>query len=244
MKNVLRKIGLVLAVFALVSYCNYAAPQAQLDFLRWKTSDSIVRVLSPVGAGGGTGFSMQGSSGELFIVTNRHVCEAAVNGWMAIKHGNETIFKRVVYRDNKHDICLISGDKKFPALKTSDSPYIGQINFVIGHPALRDLTVSQGEFIGYDNVELIKQAQTRDQCDGKIIELHPIQQFLYGVEFICLKSFKSLSLTTVTYPGNSGSPVFNRFGRVIGILFAGNRSQEHNNFAVPVEELKRVLKKF
>lgn len=245
LKNGFRRLALCLTVTGAIGYGNYIAPQAQIDFLRWKVGDSVVRVLRPDGMGGGTGFAMQGKSGENFIVTNRHVCEAAENGWMLIKSAKDSMLKRVIYRDNKHDICLLSGDKRFSPLKLVESPRVGQINFIVGHPGLRDLTVSQGEYIGRSSVRLLDEsALTREDCKGEIYELSIFEQIAYGREFVCIKSFKSLSLTTPSYPGNSGSPVVNRFGQVMGILFAGNPEQERDRHAVPAEELKRVLEKF
>ena len=71
-----------------------------------------------------------------------------------------------------------------------------------------------------------------------------MQQAIYGIEFACIRKYRSYSTTAVAYPGNSGSPVVNRYGNVIGVLFAGSSQQERDNYVVPLAELKRVLNKF
>ena len=245
MSSFFKKAFQVVLVAGLIGYVVQLAPQAQLDFLRWKTENSVVRVLSVDNTGGGTGFAMKAKSGKNFIVTNKHVCEIEVDGWVFIKPTNKSgVYRKVVYVDNKHDLCLIEGDSRLNNLELAGSPRINQINYVIGHPALRDLSIAQGEFIGYKTIEMPEDVSTRAECKWKVLELPEIYRFIMGRDFLCLKPFKSLSLTTVSYPGNSGSPVLNRFGRVMGVLFAGSREQERDNYAVPAEELKRVLEQF
>lgn len=242
-----RSIKLVIGSIILTSailFTAVSAPQLHNSYLRYEVGTSTVQVLSPTG-GGGTGFAVKAASGKNYIATNRHVCEAAVNGWMIIKQ-DEGIraFKRVVYKDNRHDICLIEGDDRLDSLELASNPQKGDIHYIVGHPGLRQLTVSAGEYIGFYNVKIAQKVDTRAQCIGEVIELDPVQQFMYGVEFICLRNLKSYSTTAVAYPGNSGSPVVNKYGNIIGILFAGSNQQERDNFLVPVYELERVLSKF
>ena len=227
-------------------FLSFLTPQAHNQYLRYEVGTSVVQVLSPTG-GGGTGFAVQADSGAEYIMTNRHVCEVAQNGWLVVKQGKngKGIFKRVIYKDNKHDICLIEGDRRLDPLEIGKGLYIGESMHIVGHPGLRALTVSNGEYIGNYIVKLVDDsAKTREQCHGTIQELPPFLQSLYGIEFVCLKSFLSYSTTAVAYGGNSGSPVVNKYGNVIGILFAGNPQQNTDNFVVPVYEIKRVLSKF
>ena len=51
-----------------------------------------------------------------------------------------------------------------------------------------------------------------------------------------------LRSTAITYPGNSGSPVINMFGNVVGILFAGSNLNYINvNCVVPLEYIENEL---
>lgn len=238
----------VIAISALTASAYFvgSASQYHKDFLRYKTEDTVVRVLSPMG-GGGTGFQVVADSGTKYIVTNHHVCEAAVNDVVIIKNNlkiKKGVKKKVVYRDDIHDLCLIEGDNRLGTLKVSNSPYVGQINYIVGHPKLRDLTIFEGEYIGRHKVEMMVSAETRESCQGRVEEVPVIISVLFGIEFACIKTFDALSLTTPSYPGNSGSPILDKFGRVIGVLFAGSRTEEFNNSGVPAEYLKRVLEKY
>lgn len=231
------KVSIVLGVFGFIAV---ESEQLHNNYLRYAVGNSTVRVLSPIG-GGGTGFSVEGASGEKFIMTNKHVCESAVNGMMVIKQGdNVGVLRKVVYIDKDHDLCLVAGVKSLKPLRIADSPKNGDFHYIIGHPGLRDLTVSKGELIGYHNVQLLDRVAKRSQCKGKVFELNPLEQMFSGLEFACVRTYRSYSVTSVAYPGNSGSPVVNKYGSVIAVLFAGGQ-QERDNYAVPLSHIIRVL---
>ncbi len=241
----LRKLGLTLSIAALTFVVSFKAPQLHNDYLRWEVGESVVQVLSPDLNGGGTGFAIKADSGQEFIMTNKHVCEVGKGGWVAIKKdGGTPVFKRIVYKDRKHDLCLIEGDRRLSPLTIGSYPEKGEIHYVVGHPGLRQLTVASGEFIGFDTVELLDEVKTRQECRGKIYELNPFQQIMYGIEFACIRSYLSYATSAVVYGGNSGSPAVNEYGNLIGVVFAGNPDQEKDNYLVPLYEVKRVLAKF
>lgn len=235
MASLISSLALIVAI---------SAPESHSRFLRWKVGESVVKVMSSE-RGGGTGFAVKAASGENYIATNAHVCEGSKNGWVTIKKdkGLKT-FKKIVYKDKKHDICLVEGDSRLDNLSIGSDQQRGEYHWVIGHPGLRKLTVSQGENIGISTVKLLDNVDNREQCTGTVMELEFFEQLMFGRDFICIKSFKSYATTAVVYGGNSGSPTVDKYGNVIGIVFAGNKEQERDNHIVPVKELKRVLKLF
>lgn len=223
-----------------------SAPSIHNHYIRYEVGQSVVQVLSPNGNSGGTGFAVKGDSGKHYIMTNKHVCEVAVDGYVYIRQDEgKTTRNKVIYRDNRHDLCLIAGNSKYDALTIATfAPEKGDLHYVVGHPGLRQLTTSVGEYIGFYNVQLIDRVKDKSQCIGQIVELDPLQQFFMQAEWICLRSYKSYSTTAVIYGGNSGSPVVNYLGNVIAVAFAGSVQQERDNFLVPLYEIKRVLAKF
>jgi len=240
-----KRLGFAAVAIFMIGNISFNQSQLHNSYLRWEVGESVVQVLAPSLRGGGTGFAVRAASGEEFIMTNKHVCEVAVNGWVAVKQDlGEPIFKRVIYKDDKHDLCLVQGDKKFSPLDIGDSPKKGDFHYVVGHPGLRQLSVQQGEYVGYSTVKLLDNVKIRTQCKGQIYELNSMEQFLYGMEFACIRSYVSYATTATTYPGNSGSPVVNKYGNIIGVLFAGSSEEEKDNYLVPVSEVKRVLSKF
>jgi len=245
MLKYLKRLGFAVVTIFMIGNISFNQSQLHNSYLRWEVGESVVQVLSPSLRGGGTGFAVKADSGDEYIMTNKHVCEAAINGWVAVKQDDTApVFKRVIYKDNKHDLCLVQGDKRFSPLDIGSIPRKGDLHYVVGHPGLRQLSVQSGEFIGLTTVELLDRVAKRSECRGLIYELNQLEQYLYGMEFACVRSYSAYGTTATTYPGNSGSPVVNKYGNVIGVLFAGSSKEEKDNYLVPVSEVKRVLSKF
>jgi S1-C subfamily serine protease len=221
------------------------SPDIHNHLIRSQVGSGVVKVF-PSNRTMGTGFAMKTSSGMRVVVTNEHVCSASLNNRVNLVSDNGMILnKKILYKDNKHDICLIEGDYRLKTLRLANTPDKGDIHFIVGHPSNRSLTISKGEYIGDKIIKLPDfKIKERKNCDGKIFELNILEQMIYGLEFVCVKNFASYSSSAISYGGNSGSPVVNTFGNVIGILFAGNPSQNTDSYLVPLSELKRVLSKF
>ena len=247
MRKLLKKTKALAAAVALTSgvlALSISSSNIHNKYLRYEVGSSTVKVLGP--RGGGSGFAVKGDSGKDYIMTNKHVCELATGGWLSVKSDSGlTLWKRVVYKDNIHDLCLIEGDSRFDSLSIGSTPSPGDYFYIVGHPALRALTVSQGEYIGFANVTIVDDSvKERSQCRGTVYELTPLEQMEFGIEWACIRSLRSYSTTAVAYGGNSGSPVVNQYGNLIGVLFAGSTEQERDNYVVPLHEVKRVLSKF
>jgi V8-like Glu-specific endopeptidase len=58
----------------------------------------------------------------------------------------------------------------------------------------------------------------------------------------CIEIFVSSAISSPIYGGNSGSPVVNKWGNVIGVVFAGNRTQVNDAYMVPLSYVKDFLK--
>ncbi len=57
---------------------------------------------------------------------------------------------------------------------------------------------------------------------------------------ICLRQLKSILTTLGIYPGNSGSPVVNKYGNLVGVVFAGN-NQTNYGYVIPLKQVREFL---
>lgn len=165
----------------------------------------------------GTGFAIA----DGFIVTNYHVTNGAktiiikgVNG-----ETNKSYKGYVVASDREHDLAIIKiVDKKFEGFE--DIPYcigksvpeVGDDVFVLGYP----MTNTMGKDIKLTNG--IISASSGFKGD----------QSMYQI-------------TAAVQPGNSGGPLFDNNGNVIGIINAKHADAENANYAIKVTYLYSLV---
>jgi S1-C subfamily serine protease len=197
--------------------------------------NSVVKLTkSFAGRSGGTGSQIVAPSGKEFILTNAHVCGDRKE---LIAHTQLTKPKKVkvirVYK--KHDLCLVEAIKGLPALRIANSIIPREKVYVIGHPALRPLTLESGRFVSDKTISM------RVPCSTKVKPTILIKFRNYRLA-MCVKSFKSQLVNAIIYPGNSGSPLLDKFGNVVGVIFAGRLDQPNAAYTVPLKSVKAFLK--
>ena len=248
MLKCIKKVFKSALLTATIMYGAFITPELHNHYLRHEVGDSVVQVLHTEKNGGGTGFAVQGKSGEHYIMTNRHVCEVKdASGFVRIKHPSLKIdvLRKVIYMDKEHDLCLVDAtDLDFDPLTIGSDQSKGDTLYVVGHPGLRKLTLSSGEYIGKTSIELLFEVEKKEDCPGNVYDIPYPWNFIMGKDWLCTKHFQSLETTTLIYGGNSGSPAVNKWGHLVGVAFAGNTEQEHNTFMVPLKYVKAVLNKF
>lgn len=235
----------LLTVFAVI------APMTHKTFIRSYVGDKVVKVIHP-GKGGGTGFHMKGKSGKTYIITNAHVCLISdKEGYVYIQDINNELYarKKVIKRMKDHDLCAVESLSGVSGLTYADKVYKGETVALVGHPALRPLSLSMGEVIGKTKIGLIfGENLPKKLCIGTTIkvsqienQMHRLMYALYGVKTLCLAKLDTTMLNAIAYRGNSGSPVVDIFGKVVGVLFAGSPSQPTDSYLVPLPKLKEFL---
>lgn len=164
---------------------------------------------------GGTGFLIEASG---FVLTNNHVVDGAEK--VEVTVGETEVFKaKIVGRDPATDLALlkIEGPKPFPTLSLGDSDRIrvGEWVMAVGDPLQFEKTVTVGVVSGKGRAPGLSAAT---------------------------RSFENLVQTDAAINfGNSGGPLVNVAGEVIGINTAISRFAQNIGFAVPINVAKRLL---
>ncbi len=163
---------------------------------------------------GGTGFLI---SADGLIVTNNHVIRDADE--IRVRIGTHTYIAEVRGADTATDLALlkISADEDLPYLALGDSDALrpGDWVMAVGDPLQLENTVTVGVV----------------SAKGRQINISRETQ-----------SFENFIQTDAAINfGNSGGPLLNLRGEVIGINTAINAAAENIGFAVPVNTLKSIL---
>ena len=172
-------------------------------------------------AASGSGFVL---TQDGYIVTNYHVIEDATSITVQFKNGDE--FPATVVgseADNDVAVLKIAATGLTPVrLGTSADLVVGEQVAAIGNP-LGEMTFSQT--VGY--VSALDKPLT--MSDGTVINV--------------------LQTDTAINSGNSGGPLFNMYGQVIGITnakYSNNGSSQASIegicFAIPIDDVKDILK--
>jgi serine protease Do len=165
---------------------------------------------------GGTGFVI---SDDGYVVTNYHVVENADKVEIRLSNRERTT-ARIVGRDPATDLALLKIDVRqhlnpLP-LGDSDRLRVGEWVMAIGDPLNFDKTVTVGVVSAKGRYGLTADPGTR--------------------------SFENFIQTDAAINfGNSGGPLLNVNGEVVGINTAMFRPAQNIGFAVPVNTLKNIL---
>ncbi|MCI6494844.1 MAG: serine protease [Bacteroidales bacterium] len=165
----------------------------------------------------GTGFALKNG----YIVTNYHVIDGATSILIKGVKGdfNKSYNATVIGTDKNNDLALLKiSDSSFTSFGTipysisSTSAEVGEDIFVLGYP----LTSTMG-----DEIKLttgIISSKTGFQGDVSLYQISaPIQ------------------------PGNSGGPLFDKKGNVIGIVSAKHAGAENVGYAIKASYLRNLI---
>lgn len=167
----------------------------------------------------GTGFIYEKKGSSAYILTNEHV--TVEDTVLVTNSKNEETKGKVLGKDAYLDIAVIEIDKKFAegvaTIKSSEKTEVGDTIFVVGSPVSKRYagSVSAGILSGKNRI-----VQTLIEDDNTSEWLMNVLQFDASVN-----------------PGNSGGPLLNEKGEVIGICTMKLIQQEIEGmaFAIPIE---------
>jgi len=170
--------------------------------------------------GGGTGFVISGEDG--LILTNKHLVSDTEAEYTVITNDGEKYKAEVLARDPFNDIAVLkieTSDLIEVNLGNSDELKIGQTVIAIGN-ALGEYrnTVTKGVISG------VSRRVVAGDASGSSEVLENVIQTDAAINF-----------------GNSGGPLINLQGEVIGINTAINIEGQLIGFAIPVNQAKQVI---
>jgi hypothetical protein len=233
-------------VVALLSFMMFSTEQIKDDFINLNRP-SVVKLTNLIQTSGGTGFYVRTPSGAVKILTNNHVCRLAAEdkGLIASTETDvEVVYVESTYEFN--DLCLLSAPANASPIKLASSVRNTENIYILGHPLLEPKTLTRGQMSG--NMEIhVLQGYDTPNCEGSTYKKIPIEEsgdfvgMLMGAKYACVRSTMANISTANILPGNSGSPVLNAFGHVVGVAFA-SAPGSGRSMLVPLEDVVDFLK--
>jgi hypothetical protein len=172
--------------------------------------------------GGGTGFL----AAPGVLVTNSHVVGHELTGQVKVSFpsaadaGKTPSTARLIYEDRKRDLAIFRLESEQAPSKLAGEYRFegGEKVVVIGNPG-----ASAGEHVILENA---------------------VTQGVMSVE-TTLNNYRFYQFNAAVNPGNSGGPVFDSRGQVIGVVTrkAVGKNQEGMGFAIPLADLREALAK-
>ena|ERR1700677_2744013 len=239
--------GILALSFSATSYVigrHVAAQEEQRhdDFINDNVGNSVVEIRDPESKkGGGTGFFVNTPSGNTFILTNNHVCGLADEaGTLLI---DQEYYAHVIAHSPDHDLCLVSNPLNNDGVDVATSSRNGQNVSVVGHPLLEPSSLIKGQISGTMEVPILMGYNL--PCDGKSDKKIDLSNNwmaqLMGISSACVRVYEAQATTLNILPGNSGSPVVDHDGRVVGVAFAGREDGPGRGYIVPLSYIKKFL---
>lgn len=150
------------------------------------------------------------------ILTNYHVVNGATNIEILFAQSKRKLSAKIVGMDAKTDLALlrVGGNQKISPLDlgNSDRLRVGDVVLAIGNPFGFSHTVTSGII----------------SAKGRVIGTGPFDNFL--------------QTDAPIHPGNSGGPLIDTRGRVIGITTAISTEGAGIGFAIPINMAQQVVK--
>ena len=172
----------------------------------------------------GSGFIV---SEDGLIITNKHVVAQQDATYKIRFNSGDTVKVEQIYRDPLNDLAIlkVSAGSKLQALPLgeSDNLKLGQTTIAIGTPL--------GEFTNSVTKGIIS-GLGRGITAGS-----PFEGFVEKLDNV-------IQTDTPISPGNSGGPLLNSSGQVIGVNTAVSSEGENIGFAIPVNIIKTLLQEF
>jgi S1-C subfamily serine protease len=178
--------------------------------------DSVVRVLSTA-----CGLGIEGSGWAVepeVVVTNAHVLAGADDTTVTTQDGVE-LDATPIYYEPRQDLALLRVGAPLQPLPVSSQRRVGEDAAVLGYP-------ENGPYA----LEPARIGETRATISEDSYGNGPVTRTI-------------TALSGAVRSGNSGGPLVDPRGEVVGTLFAATTSGSRGGFAIPAEQVRAALKR-
>lgn len=195
---------------------GYASPELLEEV---KNSIVVISAQSSATSSLGSGFII---SEDGYIVTNQHVIDGASDIWVDLYDGSSYKAK-VVGQSARDDIAVLKVSAKNLSaitLAKSENSYVGEVVYAIGCPDSYDFawTVTMG---------IISHT-------GRNVKIYDDNGNLE-------KTMNLIQTDVSVNPGNSGGPIINTRGEVVGIVTLKITNTEGMGFAIPIDGALEII---
>lgn len=203
----------------------------------------------------GTGFQIMSPSGNVYIITNRHVCGSKAQVLQATPDPEiPGIPRRILAKDWNNDLCLLEAmpqNKK--GLKISKGYSLMEPAYAVGYPGDMPLSIVSGNILGegfaIEEVEMerCEKALVSDITSGnnnRFKVLTELNLKTQKIESSCNYKIKTLATSLPIYPGDSGSMLINKNLEVLGVIWGTSKDDTHWGVAVPKDDVILFLQLF
>lgn len=240
----------IATVLVLVSVTVIEGPSVHGSLIRGMMVRSVtlisIKITDTYGTSG-TGFHVKTPSGKLVMLTNRHICEDSPDGYvMAAREVDRQFTKLKILKMSKTtDLCETEAIPGASPLRVASGLFAGDDVAIYGHPQSFPLTPTKGSVIGVINLSVSENMHPQDfqagKCrwdnskitDDKDENGNPVK--------VCTEANRTVMTTAQVAGGSSGSPLVNRYGNVVGVVYCSGRN-DINSGSIPLKELREFLK--
>lgn len=177
--------------------------------------DSVVRVLSTA-----CGLGIEGSGWAVepeVVVTNAHVIAGSDDTTVTTQDGAE-LEATPIYYEPRRDLALLRVGSALPTLPISAKRREGEDGAVLGYPENGPYSLAPA-----------RVGETRETVSEDSYGNGPVERTI-------------VAMSGSVRSGNSGGPLVDARGDVVGTVFAATTSGPRGGFAIPAEQVRDALK--
>lgn len=178
-------------------------------------SDSVVRVLSTA-----CGLGIEGSGWAVepdVVVTNAHVIAGSDDTTVTTQDGTE-LEATPIYYEPRQDLALLRVGSALPPLPIGSERREGEDGAVLGFPENGPYSLAPARI-----------GETRETISEDSYGNGPVERTI-------------VAMSGSVRSGNSGGPLVDPRGNVVGTVFAATTSGPRGGFAIPAEQVREALK--